>query len=297
MIDIEGPLGAHDPIRTTLHAHLMATAAEQQAELAGSGGYIWQLVGAAKDWIDGNVPADIATRKAGQAAVGGSNHGAMAGVDQLLPGQQGVGLAAAAAAAAAAAGNSGSGGSSIPWWESEDVDLQLVAKATAEAAAAHWASWSVSQEDNPWGNDADEAGAAAAAGGAGTTASTSTSSGSAEALAAAGDGVRGRWDYVVALVGKPSSGKSTTLNAITGVYVHKGLHVCVHDVMCGCCMWLCRLSFNCRRLPSIAQASENPLECVRLKPELYAQCPNSRLTCCDPSTYLHPLPQHIVAAA
>jgi hypothetical protein len=89
--------------------------------------------------------------------------------------------------------------------------LQLVARATAEAAAAHWASWSVNQEDNPWGPEEDDTAAAAAA-----AAAVSNGSSSAEALASAGDGVRGRWDYVIGLVGKPSAGKSTFFNAVTG---------------------------------------------------------------------------------
>jgi hypothetical protein len=89
--------------------------------------------------------------------------------------------------------------------------LQLVARATAEAAAAHWASWSVNQEDNPWDPDEDDAATPAAA-----AASASNGSSSAEAFASAGDGVRGRWDYVIGLVGKPSAGKSTFFNAVTG---------------------------------------------------------------------------------
>lgn len=45
LLDIEGPLSTHDPARSALSQHLSAVAAEQQEELAGSGGYIWQLVG------------------------------------------------------------------------------------------------------------------------------------------------------------------------------------------------------------------------------------------------------------
>jgi hypothetical protein len=198
VVDIEGPLGAHDPARTALQEHLEAVAAEQQEELAGSGGYIWQLVLAAKEWINENIPPDIATRKAGQFASTTDGAAAVLGSN---------GDTASSGAAAGAAGVGSSGGS-LPWWEREDVDLQLVMKATEEAAAAHWASWSVNDEGNPWGSDDEEA--AAAAGLAASTAS------SAEALASAGDGVRGRWDYIIGLVGKPSAGKSTFFNAVTG---------------------------------------------------------------------------------
>lgn len=206
LVDIDGPLGAHDPAREALHSHLAAVAAEQQEELGGSGGYIWQLVGAAKEWIDANIPADIATRKAGQAAAAAAAPATThSGATQTAAGT----VAAASEAAAAGVGSSGV----VPWWEKDEVDVQLVAKATAEAAAAHWASWSVNSEDNPWGADDD---AAAAAGATPAGANGGSSSSSAEALASAGDGVRGRWDYVIGLVGKPSAGKSTFWNAVCG---------------------------------------------------------------------------------
>lgn len=199
VVDIEGPLGAHDPARTALHQHLAAVAAEQQEELAGSGGYIWQLALAAKEWIDEHIPADIATRKVGQFA---------STIDSAAAVLSSNGDTAPSVTAAGAAGVGSSSGS-LPWWEKDDVDLQLATKATAEAAAAHWASWSINDDGNPWGSDDEEA--AAAAGLAASTAS------SAEALASAGDGVRGRWDmYIIGLVGKPSAGKSTFFNAVTG---------------------------------------------------------------------------------
>lgn len=198
VVDIQGPLGAHDPARAALQQHLAAVAAEQQQELAGSGGYIWQLVGAAKEWIDANLPDDLASRKAGQFACSAA-----------------TATAEAAASSNNGAGASGAAGSSggVPWWEKEDVDIQLVDKATAEAAAAHWASWSLGQEDNPWGTDEDDpAAAAAAASVAGAAAAAGVAAAgagsSADALPSAGDGTAGRWDYVVGLVGKPSAGVS-----------------------------------------------------------------------------------------
>jgi hypothetical protein len=123
--------------------------------------------------------------------------------------------------------------------------LQLVAWATAEAAAAHWASWAVNQEDNPWGSDEDDpttAAAAAATAAAAAAAAASNGSSSAEALASAGDGVRGRWDYVIGLVGKPSAGKSTFFNAVTGEPA--GLH----------CVLL--------RAPYLVQSLVSPLSCT-----------------------------------
>jgi hypothetical protein len=151
IVEIEGPLGAHDPARTALLQHLAAVAAEQQEELAGSSGYIWQLALAAKEWIDEHIPPDIATRKAGQFA------GTAAGATAVLS-SNGDTDPSGAAAGAAGVGSSGGG---LPWWEREDVDLQLVTKATAEAAAAHWASWSINDEGDPWGSDGEEAAAAA----------------------------------------------------------------------------------------------------------------------------------------
>lgn len=195
VIDVEGPLATHDPARTALQQHLAAAAAEQHEELAGSG-YVWQLVGAAKDWIDANLPADLATRKAGQFASSTAIATASSNGDAA---QQ---AAAATAAIFAAGGNSGNS-AGVPWWEKDDVDLQLVTKAIAEAAAAHWASWSLGQENNPWGAEDEESAAAEVAA-------------SAEALASASDSVRGRWDYVIGLVGKPSAGKSTFFNAVVG---------------------------------------------------------------------------------
>lgn len=208
MVDIQGPLGAHDPARTALQQHLAAVAAEQQQELAGSGGYIWQLVGAGKEWIDANLPDDLASRKAGQFACSAAAATAAAATEAAASSSNGAG-----ASGAAGSGSSSSGG--VPWWEKEDVDIQLVDKATAEAAAAHWASWSLGQEDNPWGADEDDpaaAAAAAAASVAGAVAAAgvaaSGAGSSADALSSAGDGTAGRWDYVVGLVGKPSAGVS-----------------------------------------------------------------------------------------
>lgn len=79
------------------------------------------------------------------------------------------------------------------WWENEEADGALVTAAIADAAAAQW-SWVAAAE-------------AAAVAGAGADVAVSDTGSSATEDA---DGVqRGRWDYTVGLVGKPSAGKSS----------------------------------------------------------------------------------------
>ncbi|KAF8071272.1 GTP-binding protein [Scenedesmus sp. PABB004] len=213
LVDVEGPLGRNDPARAALAAALAAAAAAAHAEVAGEGGYVWQLAEAAKEWIDAHLPEDLGTRRAGDVAA-------------LAPGLRALALggAGAAAGAVAAAGDGGDagggggsgGGPSPPWWEREEVDLSLVARATAEAAAAHWRPWALGDEASPFG-DAAEAGDAAdaAPGAADVTPSASGTAGDGPGLggldAALG---RGRWDFCIGLVGKPSAGKSTFFNAV-----------------------------------------------------------------------------------
>jgi hypothetical protein len=214
LIDIDGPLGKHDPARTALQAHLAAAAAEQQQEMAGAGGYAWQLAGVVKEWIDANLPADIGSRRAGEVA-----STAAAGVQELAQGMEGLGINGVVdisnrnSGVAGRDSSSSSSSSSLPWWEKEDVDLTLIDRANAEAAAAHWRSWAVADVDSPFG---------AAAADDDQNGETHSSPPPAAAAAAGGVGFgglessRGRWDYTVGLVGKPSAGKSTFYNAVVG---------------------------------------------------------------------------------
>jgi hypothetical protein len=214
LIDIEGPLGKHDPARSTLQAHLAAAAAaEQQQEMAGAGGYIWQLAGAAKDWIDTNLPADVGSRRAGEVASSAAAAAAGVGAQGLVQGIGDIGLNGVISNSNSNRGiaDNNSSSSSLPWWEKEEVDLALIDRANAEAAAAHWKAWAIADEDSPFG-------AASTDDGQGQDDSAST----AGAAAAPGVGFgglessRGRWDYTVGLVGKPSAGKSTFYNAVIG---------------------------------------------------------------------------------
>jgi hypothetical protein len=133
---------------------------------------------------------------------------------------EGLGLNGAAGAAAAAANSSSNANdgssSSVPWWEKEEVDLTLIDRANAEAGAAHWKAWAVADDDSPFGAAGEEAEGQ-------TAAAAATAAANAPAAAAAGglgfgglESSRGRWDYTVGLVGKPSAGKSTFYNAVIG---------------------------------------------------------------------------------
>lgn len=102
------------------------------------------------------------------------------------------GLAIAGAASSGAAA----------WWLNDEADAELIRRATAEAAAS--AYWS----------------AACDVGQGGSVAADSAATAAAAAAEVSDDGFemtqRGRWDYVIGLVGKPSAGKSTFFNARWG---------------------------------------------------------------------------------
>jgi predicted esterase len=124
-IDVVGPLAAADPRRGALLAHLAAVAADN----AGAG-CVYQLVEAAREWTDGNLPPDIAERR--------------------LDGR------VAAAAAPAAAGAVEPKGP--PWWAREEADASLIRAAMEEAEAAY-----SFDRDAGGGAGGDPAAAAAAA--------------------------------------------------------------------------------------------------------------------------------------
>jgi hypothetical protein len=188
--------------------------------MAGAGGYIWQLAEAAKEYINANLPADLGSKRAGEVAGSAVTSAfAAAGVQGLVQGLEGLGLNGTAGLAANGVADNSS--SSIPWWEKEEVDLGMIDRANAEAAAAHWKAWAIADEASPFGAAADDdqqqdgqTPAAAAA------AVSTAAAGSTAAAAGLGFGglksSRGRWDYTVGLVGKPSAGKSTFYNAVIG---------------------------------------------------------------------------------
>ena len=190
-IDVVGPLGANDASRAALAAHLAAECAAQRAA-AGGGGFVFALVGAAREWVDEHLPPDVGARRDGDAGGGDAGGGAAGG--GVAAGDEDDDAAAAAAAAAAAGGC---------WWDNEEADGTLVRAATEEAAAAQWAAWR--------GGDSADAGSAAAA----SADADAAPQGAWDTAAAAGQ--RGAWEpYVVGLVGKPSAGKSSLFNALTG---------------------------------------------------------------------------------
>lgn len=174
LITIDGPLGKNDPARAALAAHLADTCAQQAAEMDGAG-YVWQLVGAAKEWIDQHLPADLGSRRAGVEAAGAADAGALGG-----------GAKAAGADGDAAAVAGGAAAAAVPWWEQEEVDFELIGRATAEAAAAHWRSWAVADESSPFGAGADNDAAAGSS-------SSEQSAGGGLAAATGLEGSRGRW--------------------------------------------------------------------------------------------------------
>jgi hypothetical protein len=191
-LELIGPLGANNPLRAAAMGYYRQQCTEQQEQMGGAG-YAYTLVEAMREWIDEQVPADEAARRAGKAAADAANSAA----------------AEAPEAGSAGQDTSSSGSNGPPWWEKEEADPRLIQRAIAEAAAASWSSWaeaggtSSGDAGDPASDPASPAPAAAAGAGA-------------EGLVAEGDGSRGRWDYVIGLVGKPSAGKSTFFNAVTG---------------------------------------------------------------------------------
>ncbi|GFR42959.1 hypothetical protein Agub_g3957, partial [Astrephomene gubernaculifera] len=117
----------------------------------------------------------------------------------------------------------------VTWWLREEADPELIRAAVAEAAAsAPWRTGAAeaaglaevdeaAAAELQWGDGSSDASAAAAAG---SSAAAQHGSGAADAGCSSSSGSsewsqRGRWDYVVGLVGKPSAGKSTFFNAVT----------------------------------------------------------------------------------
>ncbi|KAG2422688.1 hypothetical protein HXX76_015852 [Chlamydomonas incerta] len=263
LIAVTGPLGGNDPRRHALTAHLAASA--QEAVDTSGAGCVFQVVEAAKEWIDTNLPADVGERReAGGAGAGGgvgfmaapgahaasssagvapagaasaAGHAAGAAGAGVGAGSSGVAAvggggggrmssAAAAAAIAAASQNSSvvnlgwgatalgistATGAKDKWWEREDADGELIRAAVAEAAAS--APWRNGRQEAVALAEGEEEAAAALQWGA-DAADAAADAAAASSAGAAEWTQRGRWDYVVGLVGKPSAGKSTFFNAI-----------------------------------------------------------------------------------
>jgi hypothetical protein len=235
-MDVIGPLGSNDPRRAELLRHLAAEGVAQRAAMGGAG-YIFSLLDAAREWIDANIPADVGARR-----------------------REGEGRGAAAAPHAAAAAEDGQVGGDadgrVPWWEAEEADGDLIRAATEEALMAHWAAWDSGsggggEDDALDGGGVSEAAAppawdaAVAAGQRGAWAYTIglVRGGSAcgrsapacvcapAACLAAGRPTHPRAPVLPlpptrptypAQVGKPSAGKSSLFNALTGACWGRG---------------------------------------------------------------------------
>jgi hypothetical protein len=236
VVEVVGPLGGNDPLRHALLEYFAEQVGEHREQMGGAG-YIYPLVESIREWIDSNVPEDVGQRR-GAAAAAAGGLGVSGGGGAQFPAVAGV----AAAVAAADGGGGGNGGgagdtSDLPWWEKEEADHELIQRAIKEAAAASWGAWAeeaaataVEAEESLGGNHSTSTSSSSSTGGAvGSSSSSSRSTASATAAAAGGggggggdvlqdgDGSRGRWDYVIGLVGKPSAGKSTFFNAVTGM--------------------------------------------------------------------------------
>lgn len=102
-ITITGPLGANDARRHALAARLAQEAADMQAAGAGC---VFQVVEAAKEWIDANLPADVGSRREGAVAAVASSAGGGGAASGHKPSPHVEYVSALAAA--------GAGGASVP---------------------------------------------------------------------------------------------------------------------------------------------------------------------------------------
>ncbi len=99
---------------------------QQAAELleATGAGCIYQLAEVAKEWINTNLPEDVAERR----------HEAGAATAAVAAAVEDVAAASAAQLSAAGAGDGSGDDSGEPWYMREESDLELVKWATEEAA-------------------------------------------------------------------------------------------------------------------------------------------------------------------
>jgi ribosome-binding ATPase YchF (GTP1/OBG family) len=164
-----------------LHSYLISCARELM-DVSGAG-CLFQLVEAAREFMDANPQRFIL-----QPSVKNSGR-----------------VQAACKLAEASAGGEDAGDSSPliavaaevkPWWEEEEADGELIRAAILKASIRHWGGFggrAEEEEEEEGDGIGDDPGA-----------SYEEDRGLAQ---------RGRWDYIIGLVGKPSAGKSTFFNA------------------------------------------------------------------------------------
>lgn len=196
--DIVGPLGGNDPRRHALLSFLQ-TAAHEQQDRMGDVGYIYQLVEAAKQWIDAHIPVDVGQRREGQGSLPAAAPGTMLCADGT-EGTDPSGASPATLIEASQLNHASAAGGATAWWEAEVADGALIKRAMAQAGKYTSQAWldSTGLGEAPGSSDG-----------------SSSSSWDVQGSGMAPD-QRGRWDYVIGLVGKPSAGKSTFFNAVTG---------------------------------------------------------------------------------
>uniref|UniRef100_A0A7S3R6V4 RWD domain-containing protein n=1 Tax=Dunaliella tertiolecta TaxID=3047 RepID=A0A7S3R6V4_DUNTE len=172
---ISGPVLSPD-LTSSLLSHLKAIAQENVAYM--SMGCIYQVVEAAKEWLDTNLPPDFSQSYASRNLSSNQQH------KELDTGCEAE-------------------SKTPPWWENEEADANLVTQAIAEASASR--NWLLPGAARKHQN----------AGTGDTSAATADAAGGMHVAEAADSMQHGRWDYVVGLVGKPSAGKSSFFNAVT----------------------------------------------------------------------------------
>ncbi len=170
-----GPLDQNDPRHAALLTHLSTDCPAQRDAVGGCGGFVYGLVESACEWMDGNLPPDLGSRR--DRGAGGVSAAVQSGLHSAdLEGEE---------AAVAAR-----------WWELEEADGDLIRAATKEAAAAHWSKWRGEEQEG-----AEEEGE-------GQSRGAPQQQQPAVSESAAIQGQRGAWSFVVGLVSDRRMGGS-----------------------------------------------------------------------------------------